>query len=524
MQRAHVGVVVKLPIFHYVIPGLIPSEDVGQLDDIIRELEKNIPTSLSSTLSHDVNPEFIFLVHEAQDDLKNCRNLSQVLRRAQIVLDGIWEHLNTGHWSKVSATERQVYTAAGLLKTNLPQPAQRVDEARRDWDETGQSREPPSTHTHAFHTPHHENPCLKNSCLSGHGIELRTSEIGGQSRCKCKLKVCIQVCSNCKLHNGAGKQSATIGTATSRHAFWRRVGKFGNFSSFSLRITALLWDFTKKRKLSKWPVCYQRECSLDLLDTDKQNISTILEVFDKHFTPAKNVIYERWVFDTAHQESGESVEQFICRAQALTAISEYGALAAEMFRNNIVVGVADHRLRRQLLSECFGAVGLEIQALLQIKLHEADGDKQLSDQDVYKKALETADMSLLLGAPLSVMDGESMIKCAHILTSVVSTSNIAAENVGATSSTVWMSVEQIPGVRGKHVPILKQPSLERFQVEHFKTQYPVKLTGQLMCDALRSYDAHSTLPHLNALRKSFTVLEEAGHVPTGYSLAMIRIL
>ncbi|KAJ8889427.1 hypothetical protein PR048_008926 [Dryococelus australis] len=49
----------------------------------------------------------------------------------------------------------------------------------------------------------------------------------------------------------------------------------------------------------------------------------------------------RWVFDTAHQESGESVEQFICRARAPSATYEYGVVAMEMVRDNIVVGMAD---------------------------------------------------------------------------------------------------------------------------------------------------------------------------------------
>ncbi|XP_063217105.1 lysine-specific demethylase 8 [Bacillus rossius redtenbacheri] len=203
---------------------------VNELGDIIRELKKNIPCSLSSILSQDVNPEFIFLIHEAEDDLEKCRNPSLVLSRAQALLDAVWEQLNTGHWSKVSATERQVYTAAGLIK---------------------------------------------------------------------------------------------------------------------------------------------------------------------------------------------------------------------------------------------------IQALLQMQLHEASGPVK----DVYERALETADRSLLLGAPLPVMDGQSMHRCAQILTSVVSTPGTAAEGVGACRRAPWTSVDQIPGVSGESLPVLDRPSIERFRTEHFSTRLPVKLTG-----------------------------------------------
>ncbi|KAJ8895210.1 hypothetical protein PR048_000535 [Dryococelus australis] len=95
--------------------------------------------------------------------------------------------------------------------------------------------------------------------------------------------MCIQVSGNGKLHYGAGKQSASTSTATSRRTFRRRA-----------------------RKLETFPLTKSR---------------------------------------------GEGVEQFICRARALSATCEYGALAAEMLRDKIVVGVADHSLRRQLLSD-----------------------------------------------------------------------------------------------------------------------------------------------------------------------------
>nr|CAD7462532.1 unnamed protein product [Timema tahoe] len=170
--------------------------------------------------------------------------------------------------------------------------------------------------------------------------------------------------------------------------------------------------------------------------------------------------------------------------------------------------------------QIYTAAGLiKIVALLQV--HQNDGSKsKRSYLSVLKESLETADLSLLLGAPLTVLDGKSMIKAAQILSSALSTlsSNRTSDTSAADLETVesvkpisgavtqettatgsvseharstaeaqellssshrkpWSSTLQVPGVRGEVVPSAEKPSLERFRADYFSKRLPVKLTG-----------------------------------------------
>nr|CAD7427763.1 unnamed protein product [Timema monikensis] len=174
--------------------------------------------------------------------------------------------------------------------------------------------------------------------------------------------------------------------------------------------------------------------------------------------------------------------------------------------------------------QIYTAAGLiKIVALLQV--HQIDVSKsKRSHLSVLKESLETADMSLLLGAPLTVLDGKSVIKAAQILSSALSTlsSNRTSDNRAADLQTVesdspsvkplsgavtqettatgsvsehaqstaeaqellssshrkpWGSALQVPGVRGEAVPSAENPSLERFRADYFSKRLPVKLTG-----------------------------------------------
>ena len=71
---------------------------------------------------------------------------------------------------------------------------------------------------------------------------------------------------------------------------------------------------------------------------------------DQHFTPKKNVTYERNSFRKAKQESDETVDQFCTRLRQLALYCEYENIDTEL-RDMIVSNCKSSKLRTRLLME-----------------------------------------------------------------------------------------------------------------------------------------------------------------------------
>ena len=78
---------------------------------------------------------------------------------------------------------------------------------------------------------------------------------------------------------------------------------------------------------------------------------TVLAKLTEHFEPKRNIIYERYVFNTVSQEQDESFDQFLNRLRELAATCNFGTLEEEMIRDRIVIGIRDNRTRERLLRE-----------------------------------------------------------------------------------------------------------------------------------------------------------------------------
>lgn len=83
--------------------------------------------------------------------------------------------------------------------------------------------------------------------------------------------------------------------------------------------------------------------------TTKKSLENAIKFFDAYFEPAKNVIFERSVFNRLHQKAGQSLHQFIVQVQVQSENCEYGAMRDELVRDRIVVGVSDAELRKYLI-------------------------------------------------------------------------------------------------------------------------------------------------------------------------------
>lgn len=70
--------------------------------------------------------------------------------------------------------------------------------------------------------------------------------------------------------------------------------------------------------------CLQIFLNLNLSEDDKNNIDGCLEALDNYFKPTRNVVYERYVFNTCMQDNEESVQSDVTRLGKLATFCEYG--------------------------------------------------------------------------------------------------------------------------------------------------------------------------------------------------------
>ena len=91
--------------------------------------------------------------------------------------------------------------------------------------------------------------------------------------------------------------------------------------------------------------------NLTLTARQQCDAKAILDAFENYFKPARNVIYERFVFGSCKQEEGESVHNFVTRLREKSATCEYVGLKDELICEKIVLGIANEDTRRRLLRE-----------------------------------------------------------------------------------------------------------------------------------------------------------------------------
>lgn len=83
--------------------------------------------------------------------------------------------------------------------------------------------------------------------------------------------------------------------------------------------------------------------------SEQRTFDRVVVKFDQHFQPAKNIIYERLLFNRLVQGEGQPIHKFITAVQTQAANCEYGGLNNDLVRDRIVVGVTDNDLRNYLI-------------------------------------------------------------------------------------------------------------------------------------------------------------------------------
>jgi len=89
-----------------------------------------------------------------------------------------------------------------------------------------------------------------------------------------------------------------------------------------------------------------------LFDNDDENkkktLANVMRMFDEHFEPVKNILYERFKFNGMKQ-GDLSIHQFITELQSQADNCDYGQMKDQLIRDRIIIGVNDSKLREYLI-------------------------------------------------------------------------------------------------------------------------------------------------------------------------------
>lgn len=92
---------------------------------------------------------------------------------------------------------------------------------------------------------------------------------------------------------------------------------------------------------------YNSFVSPDDDEGEEEDFDQVLKLFDAHFVPKRNVIFERARFHSRTQEAGESVEQYIRHLYELAAHCDFHEKEEEI-RDRLVIGIKDKDLSLKL--------------------------------------------------------------------------------------------------------------------------------------------------------------------------------
>jgi hypothetical protein len=75
----------------------------------------------------------------------------------------------------------------------------------------------------------------------------------------------------------------------------------------------------------------------------------IIKALNAYFIPQRNILYERFIFNSATQKPSESIDEFVIRLRQLAESCEFGDLRDSLIRDRIVIGTSDESGRERIL-------------------------------------------------------------------------------------------------------------------------------------------------------------------------------
>ncbi|XP_030758046.1 uncharacterized protein LOC115883775 [Sitophilus oryzae] len=90
--------------------------------------------------------------------------------------------------------------------------------------------------------------------------------------------------------------------------------------------------------------------SFSLTDAETEDLKKVVEKFEEYCSPRKNIIFERYRFNSIIQNDGQSFDSFLTELRKAVKTTEYGE-PEQMIRDRIVIGVSNKLTQERLLRE-----------------------------------------------------------------------------------------------------------------------------------------------------------------------------
>ena len=97
--------------------------------------------------------------------------------------------------------------------------------------------------------------------------------------------------------------------------------------------------------------CLQVFNNLELSVEQKSSVKACLDALEAYFKPKRNVVYERYVFNSSSQQQEESTDEYVNRLRKYAASCNFGSLTHELIRDRLVLGIRDQATKLRLLKE-----------------------------------------------------------------------------------------------------------------------------------------------------------------------------
>ena len=93
------------------------------------------------------------------------------------------------------------------------------------------------------------------------------------------------------------------------------------------------------------------DSTLKLPRETERTLDDVLNAFDQHVEPQKNVVFERYRFWTREQHEGENVHEWVVDLKAKARYCDFGDQEDLLIRDKIVFGIRNTQLKERLLRE-----------------------------------------------------------------------------------------------------------------------------------------------------------------------------
>ncbi|XP_072377884.1 uncharacterized protein [Diabrotica undecimpunctata] len=161
------------------------------------------------------------------------------------------------------------------------------------------------------------------------------------------------------------------------HQWKKRVERYMSISGFGQK--------SDKDKLDLLLYLMGNEAEDILLQNqpgENASFQDVMQIFDNHFIPRRNTIFERFQFNSRVQRPGEPVGNFISSLHTLAEHCSYGALKDELIRDRIVIGIADKKVSERMQLNDGLTLEKAIQIARQAELQDSQNRIMRQEQSV----------------------------------------------------------------------------------------------------------------------------------------------